>query len=208
MSEENNKLTNQDEEKSFAELLEESGLASDYLRPGQKVDAVIVKITPEWIFLALGGKSEGYLDRRELQDEDGNLSVREGERITAYFLSSKHNEKLFTTKVGTGEAGQSFLAEAYQNGIPVEGLVEKEIKGGFEIKVVGNIRGFCPYSQMGLQRVETSQDYIGKKMAFKVIEYGEKGKKLVLSSRVILEEEQRLRREALKIGRASCRKRV
>lgn len=198
MSEENNQLPNQEEEKSFAELLEESGLTSDYLRPGQKVDAVIVKITPEWIFLALGGKSEGYLDRRELQDEEGNLSVKEGDRIMAYFLSSRHSEKLFTTKVGSGEAGQSFLAEAYQNGIPVEGLVEKEIKGGYEIKVVGNIRGFCPYSQMGLQRVETSQDYIGKKMTFRIMEYGEKGKKLVLSSRVILEEEQRLRREALK----------
>jgi small subunit ribosomal protein S1 len=198
MSEEKNQQTNQEDEKSFAELLAESGLASDYLRPGQKVEAVIVKITPEWIFLALGGKSEGYLDRRELEDEAGNLSVKEGDRIAAYFLSSRHSEKLFTTKVGGGEAGQTFLAEAYENSIPVEGVVEKEIKGGFEIKVAGNVRGFCPFSQMGLQRVGSSQDYVGKKMTFRIVEYGEKGKKLVLSSRAILEEEQRRRREELK----------
>ena len=65
MTDEMNELDNQNDEKSFAELLEESGVGRDYLRPGQKVEAVIVKITTEWIFLALGGKSEGYLDRRE-----------------------------------------------------------------------------------------------------------------------------------------------
>ena len=198
MTVETDRLNDQNEEKSFAQLLEESGVGRDYLRPGQKVDAVIVKITPEWIFLALGGKSEGYLDRRELQDEEGNLTVKEGERISAYFLSSKHNEKLLTTKVGGGEAGQSFLEEAYQNGIPVEGFVEKEIKGGYEIKVVGNTRGFCPYSQMGLQKTDDPQGYIGKKMTFRIVEYGEKGRKLVLSSRAILEEEQRQHREQLK----------
>ena len=180
-----NELNDQNEEKSFAELLEESGVGRDYLRPGQKVEAVIVKITPEWIFLALGGKSEGYLDRRELQDEEGNLTVKEGDRISAYFLSSRHNEKLFTTKVGGGEAGQSFLEEAYQNGIPVEGLVENEIKGGYEIKVAGNTRGFCPYSQMGLQKTDDPQGYIGKKITFRIVEYGEKGRKLILSSRAI-----------------------
>ncbi len=190
--------TNQSDEKSFAELLEESGIANDYLKPGQQVEAVIVKITPEWIFLALGGKSEGYLDRRELQDEDGNLAVKEGDRIKAYFLSSKHNEKLFTTKIGSGEAGQSFVEEAWRNGIPVEGQVEREIKGGFEIKVAANIRGFCPYSQMGLQKVTDPQVYVGKKMIFRVMEYGEKGRKLVLSSRAILEEELRQKKEALR----------
>lgn len=198
MTEEMNELDNQNDEKSFAELLEESGVGRDFLRPGQKVEAVIVKITPEWIFLALGGKSEGYLDRRELQDEEGNLTVKEGDRISAYFLSSKHNEKLLTTKIGSGEAGQAFLEEAYQNGVPVEGLVEKEIKGGYEIKVVGNARGFCPYSQMGLQKTDDPQGYIGKKLTFRIVEYGEKGRKLVLSSRAILEEEQRQRREEIK----------
>jgi len=76
--------------------------------------------------------------------------------------------------------------------------VEREIKGGFEIKVAANIRGFCPYSQMGLQKVTDPQVYVGKKMIFRVMEYGEKGRKLVLSSRAILEEELRQKKEALR----------
>lgn len=186
-----------DDEKSFQELLEEESIKDNYLRPGQKIEALIVKITPEWIFLDLGGKTEGYLDRRELQDEEGNVSVREGDRIPAYFLSSKHNEKLFTTHIGSGNAAQSFLEEAYKNNIPVEGFVAKEIKGGFEIKISGNVRGFCPYSQMGLQK-EDAQTYLGKKINFQILEYGEKGRKLVLSSRVLLEKEQQERMAARK----------
>ncbi|MDX9746841.1 MAG: S1 RNA-binding domain-containing protein, partial [Syntrophales bacterium] len=96
------------------------------------------------------------------------------------------------------EAGQSFLEEAYRNGIPVEGLVEKEIKGGYEIRVGDNTRGFCPHSQMGLQKTDDPQSYIGKKIIFRIMEYGEKGRQLVLSSRVIQEEEQRIHRAQLK----------
>ena len=186
-----------DEEKSFGKLLEEENIQNNYLRPGQKIEALVVKITPDWIFLDLGGKTEGYLERRELQDEDGNVSVCEGDRISAYFLSSKHNEKLFTTHIGSGSTAQSFLEEAYDSHIPVEGFVDKEIKGGFEIKISGNVRGFCPYSQMGLQR-EDAQTYLSKKMNFQILEYGEKGRKLILSSRIIMEKEQKERREARK----------
>jgi len=186
-----------DDEKSFQELLEEESIQNSYLRPGQKIEALIVKITPDWIFLDLGGKTEGYLERRELQDEEGNISVHEGDRISAYFLSSKHNEKLFTTHIGSGSTAQSFLEEAYENDIPVEGFVDKEIKGGFEIKISGNVLGFCPYSQMGLQK-EDAQTYLGKKMIFQILEYGEKGRKLVLSSRILLEKEQKEKREARK----------
>ena len=65
------KINEATEEKSFAELFGETEVRKDFLNPGQKIEAVIVKITPDWIFLDLGGKSEGYLDRKELADENG-----------------------------------------------------------------------------------------------------------------------------------------
>jgi small subunit ribosomal protein S1 len=185
-------------EKSFAELLDESGMDQGWLKPGQRVEAVIVKVTPEWVFIDVGGKHEGYLDRREFLDADGNVTVKEGETIRAYFLSSQHNEKLFTTKVSGGEAGRTFLADAAHSGIPVEGLVEKEVKGGFEVRVAGDVRAFCPFSQMGLFRVATPADWIGKRLNFRIIEYGERGRNVVVSHRALLEEEQAKQKEALK----------
>jgi len=186
------------EEKSFAELFEQTPVRQDFLKPGQKVEAKIVKITNDWIFLDLGGKSEGYLDRKELADEEGNVAVKEGDVLTAYFLSSRHNEKLFTTRIGAGDSARQYLEEIWQSGIPVEGMVEKEIKGGYDIKLPGGMRGFCPFSQMGLGRMDKGQDFLGRTMAFQIVEYSERGRNIILSNRAIREAERKKEEEALK----------
>jgi len=184
------------EKNSFAELFEKTRVQRDFLKPGQKIEATIVKIGRDWIFLDLGGKSEGYLDRKELTDEEGRLSVKEGDSITAYFLSSKHQEKLFTTRIGAGDSARTYMEEVWRSGIPIEGVVEKEIKGGFEIKLAGNMRGFCPYSQMGLQRIENAQDYVGRRVTFRITAYEEQGRNIILSARAILEEQKKKEEEA------------
>ena len=191
MEESNQKMEEEGgEEKSFAELFEASEPDLGRLKPGQRVEAMIVKITPEWVFIDVGGKHEGHLDRKEFVDAEGNLTVKEGDTIRAYFLSSQHNEKLFTTKIGAGDAGRAFLEDAWKSGIPVEGVVEREVKGGFEVKVAGDTRGFCPFSQMGLFRIATPADWVGQRLAFKILEFGERGRNVVLSHRAILEGEQ------------------
>lgn len=198
MAEENERVDEVLEEENFAELLQETFVKPAQFNPGQKVSARIVKISAEWVFLDLGGKSEGYLDRKELLDEEGNLTVKEGDLVQAYFLSADNNEQRFTTKISGGDAARNYLEEAWRNGIPVEGFVEKEIKGGFEIKIAGGLRGFCPYSQMGLQRVANPGDLPGQHLPFRITQYGERGRNIVLSNRVILEEERQREKEAMK----------
>jgi len=188
----------QTDDKSFAELLAENEPEMDRMKPGQRVEAVIVKITPEWIFLDIGGKHEGHLDRKEMLDEAGNLKVKEGDTVRAYFLSSRQNEKLFTTKLSKGDAGRALLEDAWKSGIPVEGIVEKEIKGGFEVKIAGITRGFCPFSQMSITRVANAADFVGKRLNFIILEYKERGRNVILSRRPILEEELKAKREVLK----------
>ncbi len=198
MNEEHEKVDEMAEEESFAELFEGSFVKPVRFTPGQKVEVRIVKISAEWIFLDLGGKSEGYLERKELQDAEGNLSVKEGDIIEAYFLSTANQELRFTTRITGGDAGRHYLEDAWENGIPVEGLVEKEIKGGFEIKIAGELRGFCPFSQMGLQRAGSPAELIGQHLPFRITQYGEKGRNIVVSHRSILEEERQKQREVLK----------
>lgn len=185
------------EEKSFAELLEETPSEPGLFRPGQVVDAKIVRITPEWIFLDVGGKSEGYLDARELSAED-TPPVKEGDSIRVYFLSSQEGEKHFTTRIVGAEAGRAFMEDAWRNRVPVEGQVTKEVKGGFEVRLAGGLRAFCPYSQMGLRRAENPPDLVGKRLKFYILEYREKGRNIILSNRAVLEEEEAARREEIK----------
>ncbi len=200
MSEEDEKLEEPLEEESFADLLRDSIIKPLRFSPGQKIDVRIATISGEMIFLDLGGKSEGYLDAKEFLDEEGRLTVKEGDTIQAYFLSSSENELRFTTRVSGGEAGRNFLEEAWQSGIPVDGTVEKEIKGGFEVKIAGGLRGFCPFSQMGLQRQSNAKDLIGQHLPFRITQFGEKGRNIVLSNRSVLEEERQRQREELKVS--------
>ena len=185
-------------ERPFEELLEQSWAETRPLDPGQKVKAVVVKITPEWVFLGLGGKSEGCLPTKEIVDEHGKPTVKEGDTIHAFFLSAERHEQLFTTKISGGTAGREILQEAQRSGIPVEGFVEREIKGGYEVRLAGGTRAFCPYSQIGLGPATSGSDAVGLHLLFKIIEYSSGGSNIIVSHRVVAEEEQKADKDRLK----------
>ncbi len=167
------------------------------LSPGQKITATIAGISGENIFLDVGGKSEGVLSAAELTDDEGNITVSPGDAINVYFLRSHRSEMVFTTTIGGG-ASAAHLEEACHNRIPVQGYVKAEIKGGFEITLAGNIRAFCPYSQMGLRRVENAAEtYLDSHMTFLITRFEENGRNIVVSARAILEEERQQQKEKL-----------
>ncbi len=184
---------------SFAELFQESeSKPIRRLKPGQKITATIAGISGESIFLDTGGKSEGILDASELPNDNDENPAALGDKLEVYFLKAKNGAQLFTISIGSGKNAEH-LEEACRSGIPVEGLVKEEIKGGFEITLGGSIRAFCPYSQMGLRRVEdAAAEYIEKRMNFLITRFEENGRNIVVSARAILEEEREKLRDALK----------
>jgi small subunit ribosomal protein S1 len=184
---------------SFAALFQESeSKPVRRLKRGEKIKATIVGISGESIFLDSGGKSEGVLDAAELKNDENEITAVEGDTIEVYYLQSKNGEQLFTVSIGSGK-NTEHLEEACRSAIPVERPVKEEIKGGFEITLGGSIRAFCPYSQMGLRRVEdAAAEYLEKKLNFLITRYEENGRNIVVSARAILEAEREERREALK----------
>ncbi|MEN8258143.1 MAG: 30S ribosomal protein S1 [Thermodesulfobacteriota bacterium] len=182
---------------SFADMFESSHVETSKLEPGQKAEAEVVRVEKEWVFLDIGGKSEGALACSEILDDDGQPTLKEGDTITAYFLSADQGQMLFTTKM-SGAAALAHLEEVYKGGIPIDGEITKEIKGGFDVKIAGSSRGFCPYSQIALRRVSDSSQFVGQVLPFVIIEYKENGRNIILSRRALLEEEQEEKKEALK----------
>ncbi len=184
---------------SFEALLQKDEAKQiKHLSPGQKITAIVAGISGESIFLDTGGKSEGILNSSELLDEEGNPTVAVGDTIEVYFLQQKRSEQIFTTKIGSGSS-IAHLEEAWRSGIPVEGLVKAEIKGGFEVTLGGNVRAFCPYSQMGLRRVENAaEEYLETRIDFRITRLEESGRNIVLSARAILEEAREKQKEKLR----------
>jgi small subunit ribosomal protein S1 len=181
----------------LAKMYEQSFTGMGYFKPGQAVQTEVVSISKDCVFLQLSGKSEGILDRDELTDKEGNLTVEVGDTLRVFFLDAENGELHFTTKISGKAAGAEMLEQAYLEKMPVEGLVEKEIKGGYEIKF-GEFRAFCPYSKMGERRSDDSAEYVGKRLTFKIQEYKEHGRSILVSNRAIHEEARAEKLEALK----------
>jgi small subunit ribosomal protein S1 len=184
-------------EETFEDLFQEKTVTREKLQPGDKVDAIVAGISGENIFLDVGGKSEGILNAAEFRDEDDALTLSIGDTVSVFLVAMRGGEMVFTTRIGSGQAGMEELEQAFHAGIPVQGRVSEEIKGGFQVTVAGQ-RGFCPYSQMGLRRVDDPEEYLEQTMAFKIIEFGSKGRNIILSARAVLEEERELLKDQLK----------
>jgi len=184
-------------EERFEDLFQDKNALRKKLQPGDKIDAVVAGISGENIFLDVGAKSEGVLDAGEVRNNEGELSITVGDTITVFLIAIRGGSMIFTRRIGSGQAGIEELEEAFRSEIPVEGRVLAEIKGGFQVTVAGQ-RGFCPYSQMGLRRVEDPEEYLEQTMPFKIIEFGSKGRNIILSARAVLEEEREQLKEQLK----------
>lgn len=93
------------------------------------------------------------------------------------------------------------IRQAYEQNLPVDGRVEKEVKGGYEVTVCGQ-RAFCPYSQIDRWRKPDGGEnpYVGHSFVFRVSEYGadDRGVNLIVSRRAQLEAELASAREYLR----------
>ncbi|MBF0558765.1 MAG: S1 RNA-binding domain-containing protein [Nitrospirae bacterium] len=186
------------EEESFAALLEKNDVAGERLRPGQKVKARVISISGDSVYIDLGGKSEGMIALSEFVDESGAVGVREGEMIEAFFLSVQDGIRQLTTRVrGYSSVRLNAVRDAFEAGIAINGEVKRDIKGGFEVSI-GGVPCFCPGSQISLRGSREEGQYVGKTFPFKVLDYKEEGRNIVVSRRALLEQERRSRIEQLK----------
>ncbi len=186
-----------EQEENFAAMLDQCSMG-ERLYPGQKVRAEVVSVSGDLVYIDLGGKSEGAVDLAEFIDKDGVTSVREGDEIEAFFVNVQDGLMKLTTLVGGYSAVTlNSIRDAYEAGIPVNGDVKSEIKGGFEVSV-GGVRCFCPFSQIDLKGGREGSVYLSRTFPFEVLEYREEGKKIVLSRRVLLEQEKEAKVEKLK----------
>lgn len=159
------------------------------LVPGQEIETTIVAVSGDNIFIDLNAKSEGVLSAAEYTDENGVCSVKEGDKVKVFFIGEIRGEMKFTSKIKGENADSSMIKNAYSSRIPIDGHVEKEIKGGFEVKL-GTSRAFCPYSQMGGRQKEENAIFVGKTLPFIVTEFKEGGKNILVSNRAVLEAER------------------
>ena len=177
-------------EPSFEELLEASFEAPGRkIFPGDKVSGKVLKVSKDTIFVDLGGKSEGIADIQEFLDKKGTRTIKEGDWVEMRVASIRDGIHLTKGMKVQGPDSLDILREAKENLIPIEGRVSNVVKGGFEIDLSG-IRAFCPLGQIDIPFCEKPEEHVGVRYPFRIMEIKEKGKNIIVSRRVLLEEEQ------------------
>ena len=184
-----------EEEEDFARMLDESIEPISY-QEGETVEGTIVAIGSDVAFVDVGGKGEATIDVEELADPDGDIDVQVGDIVQAVVVSTAGGLKL-SHKLARGAATRERLNQAYRSGLPVEGRVEKSIRGGYEVRVAGQ-RAFCPISQIDTVFTEDPAVHEGQVYTFRIIEFKNDGKDLVISRRALLEEEAREQAEVIR----------
>src|SRR5215211_4719864 len=123
----------------------EASVKTKRFERGQTIEGTIVAIGPEVAFIDVGGKGEATIDVEELKDEDGDIEVSVGDRIQAVVVSIAGGLQL-SRRLARGAATARQIEDAFRSGLPVEGKVEQEVKGGYEVRIARQ-RAFCPFSQ-------------------------------------------------------------
>jgi small subunit ribosomal protein S1 len=180
---------NSEPEQSFAELLHRSESNQPReLRSGDTVTGTIIQIGEVDSFVDCGGRCELVMATAELQDDSGVLRCKEGDTITGH-VQILQGEPRLTLALDLSRQDITVLQQACQNGTPVAGTVREINKGGFTVDLSGR-RAFCPFSQIDLIRVEHPEEYLGCDFSFRILELSEDGRNIVLSRRVLLQEER------------------
>jgi small subunit ribosomal protein S1 len=150
------------------------------------------------VYVDLDEKSEGVIELAEFKGADGSCAVKEGDEIEAFFLHVRDGAKRLTTiRHGYSTLDMAEIRDAHKANLPVSGKVKAAVKGGFEV-TVGGVRCFCPFSQIDLKRDKDSETYVGQTFPFKVVEFEEESQNVVLSRRVLFEEERQAQADRIK----------
>lgn len=170
-------------------MFEESNRASKKkFSVGDKVRGEVLVVGKEDVFVAIGRQSEGTLSRRDVTGPDGNPTVKVGDMLDLYVTQVRAGEVQVSTN-RTAKNVSNDLEDAFDMMLPVEGRVAEVCKGGFRVSIHGKL-AFCPISQMDLRHIENPEEYVGKRFEFRITQFSEGGRNVVVSRRKLLDEER------------------
>lgn len=184
------------------ELTMEQGLESYGVRGNISrhdiVSGTVVKIDNDEVLVDIGGKSEGIIPIRELsftKNVNPEEVVKVGEEIRVMVIKEENSEGnilLSKKRVDQAEAMEK-LEDLYNEGAIIEAPVVDVVRSGVIVDI--GTRGFVPASRLDIKYIEDLKSFVGQTLKFKIIKFEPENRKIVLSRREILEEEEKARKE-------------
>ncbi|HSJ07089.1 MAG TPA: 30S ribosomal protein S1 [Longimicrobiales bacterium] len=165
------------------------------IEEGEIVKAKILRITENAVILDVGFKSEGAITKDEFKNPE---SLKPGDEVEVFLenLEDQDGVVVLSKKKADFLRVWEKIKTAYEENEKVPGVLTRKIKGGVTVDLMG-VDAFLPGSQIALRRVPNIEDLIGQTFDFKIIKLNKRRRNIVVSRRVILEEEREGKREQL-----------
>lgn len=190
-----NEMQDLEGEENFEELLKDYEQGGFELKRNDVVQGTIVQVTPDAVVVDVGYKSEGMIPLREFADEKGNINVKVGDVYDVLFGGGESDSGLIV--LSKEKADRQKIWNSLEEGAVVEGRILSRIKGGLSVDI--GVNAFLPGSQVDLRPVRNLDKVIGQSFDFKIIKLNKRRGNIVLSRRVLLENERESQRgETLK----------
>ncbi len=167
---------------------------SAILREGEIVKGKIVAVRGADVMVDIGFKSEGIVPIEEFGDQ----KPEPGQEIEVFLeaLEDENGQLVISKKRADFIRVWDTIREAYETKRPLKGKIKKRIKGGMVVDLLG-VDAFLPGSQIALRPVPNFDALVGEEMEFRVIKINKMRRNIVVSRRIILEEEREKQRQEL-----------
>jgi small subunit ribosomal protein S1 len=183
----------------FAKYLDECTDIKTALEEGDVVRGKVIAITQTDILIDINYKSEGVIAKDEFTDNRGNLKVNIGDEVEVLVELKEDTNgriKLSHSRAASMKIWEK-IEEAYRNNEIIKGKVVERVKGGLAVDI--GIRAFLPGSLIDTHPVKNLDSFIGEEIEVKVIKSNKKRGNIVLSRKIILDEENQIKKlETLK----------
>ena len=160
---------------------------------GQLVEGTVVQITNDYVYVDIGDKSEGLIPVEEFAEG----LPKEGDKVQALLSGHNANGPVLSKKKADSKRFLKEIQAAWKEKTPVDGIISKVVKSGYEVNLGIDKTAFLPISQADSDKIEKPESLLGLKSKFYIERlYSDNKLNPVVNRRKYLEEEVDSKREA------------
>jgi small subunit ribosomal protein S1 len=162
------------------------------IAPNEVLDGTVVSMTDREVIVNINYKSDGVISRNEFRYNE-ELKAGDTVEVLVEKQEDKKGQLILSHKKARVLRSWERVNEAHDNDIVLEGFIKCRTKGGMIVEVLG-LEAFLPGSQIDVKPIRDYDEYVGKKMEFKVVKINHEFRNVVVSHKALIEadlEEQK-----------------
>ncbi|MEM6931140.1 MAG: S1 RNA-binding domain-containing protein, partial [Myxococcota bacterium] len=174
----------------FDDFMGEKGVREKSVVKGR-----VIGISDDWVTVDISYKAEGLIPVNEFKTAEGELTIGVGDEVEVYLDTMEEEDGALILSKEKADLMRAWdeISKAVEADEVVKGSVIARVKGGLQVDI--GVKAFLPGSQVDLRPVKNLDKLIGEEFDFKIIKFNKKRGNIVLSRRVLLEQERAEKRE-------------